>query len=449
MAKTTAWRHGARTPGARTLSVAITLAAVCGSAAAFPDKVILRDGTEYVGEVLSDTDRMVEIKTTISNIETTLKIEKWRVREVVLDAVDAPDADTDTADLPVAGDRDDPRDDSATEYENLKREGYALVLEIPMEGTFGEDIYPKSIASALEWAVGSGVTDVVFRINSGGGEVWAANKIVEIMERHEDDLRYHGLIESAISASIWPMFECDTISMAPGSDFGGAVVYSQTSTGEVEVDKKMNSIMAAKLASSAESKGHNPAIVRAMMLSEAEVWKYRRAGTTMPWRLTDLKANATAPGMEYELVDSDQQIMTLTQREAADLGVAIALADGSLESVATSVNLGPWDDAGAFGAETAEEWNRKSDRLRDRIQTTATALLLEANRMNNAGTVGSVGLAVNVARRKMAELKRYLNEAEDLEMDDIIGSFDGLDLDLLEDQIERRGAEVRRVRNGP
>jgi len=35
-----------------------------------------------------------------------------------------------------------------------------------------------------------------------------------------------------------------------GADFGGAVVYSQTSTGEVEVDKKMNSIMAAKLASS-------------------------------------------------------------------------------------------------------------------------------------------------------------------------------------------------------
>ena len=36
-----------------------------------------------------------------------------------------------------------------------------------MKGTFGEDIYPKSIASALEWAVGSGVTDVVFRIDSG------------------------------------------------------------------------------------------------------------------------------------------------------------------------------------------------------------------------------------------------------------------------------------------
>ena len=245
------------------------------------------------------------------------------------------------------------------------------------------------------------------------------------------------------------MFECDTISMAPGSDFGGAVVFSQTSTGEVEVDKKMNSILAAKLASSAEAKGHDPVIVRAMMLSESEVWKFRRAGTSMPWRLTDIKANATAPGMEYELVDTDQQIMTLTQREAADLGVAIALADDSLESVVTSVNLGMWDDAGTFGTETAEEWNRKSDRLRDRIQTTASALMIEAARMNNAGTVGSVGLAVNVARRKMAELKRYLREAEDLEMDTIIDSFEGLDLDLLSDQIERRGAEVRRVRNGP
>lgn len=445
MGNTMGWRFGARG-----LVTAITLAAACGTASAFPDKVILRDGTEYIGEVVSDTDREVQIKTTISNIETTLRIEKWRVREVVLDATDAPDTDPapESPNRPVAG-SDEADDASEYEYENLKREGYALVLEIPMEGTFGEDIYPKSIASALEWAVGSGVTDVVFRINSGGGEVWAAEKIVEIMERHEDDLRYHGLIESAISASIWPMFECDTISMAPGSDFGGAVVFSQTSTGEVEVDKKMNSILAAKLASSAEAKGHDPVIVRAMMLSESEVWKFRRAGTSMPWRLTDIKANATAPGMEYELVDTDQQIMTLTQREAADLGVAIALADDSLESVVTSVNLGMWDDAGTFGTETAEEWNRKSDRLRDRIQTTASALMIEAARMNNAGTVGSVGLAVNVARRKMAELKRYLREAEDLEMDTIIDSFEGLDLDLLSDQIERRGAEVRRVRNGP
>ena len=190
MGNTMGWRFGARG-----LVTAITLAAACGTASAFPDKVILRDGTEYIGEVVSDTDREVQIKTTISNIETTLRIEKWRVREVVLDATDAPDTDPapESPNRPVAG-SDEADDASEYEYENLKREGYALVLEIPMEGTFGEDIYPKSIASALEWAVGSGVTDVVFRINSGGGEVWAAEKIVEIMERHEDDLRYHGLI---------------------------------------------------------------------------------------------------------------------------------------------------------------------------------------------------------------------------------------------------------------
>lgn len=417
------------------------------------DKVILRNGTTYVGTIVNNNDRVVEIETTVSNIKTTMKIEKWRIREIV-DTDDAPDStggpSTDPAPSIRGGgfSRDAAPVPAAAEIEILKREGYALVLEIPLVGEFGGDIYPKAVDVSLRWAVDHGVSDVVFRIDSGGGQVWAADKIVEIMERYEDDLRYHGLIESAISASIWPMFECDTLTMAPGSDFGGAVVFSQTATGEVEVDKKMNSILAAKLSSAAEAKGHDASIVRAMMVSENEVWKYRRSGSSDSWKLTDIKANATAPGMEYEQVVTDQQILTLTSRKANELGVAKELADDSLESFASAVRLGPWDNAGSFGIESSDEWNKKSDDLRDRIDTTVRSLLIELSGIDDSMTIGYAGQIAQGATKKLAELKRMLRDAEDLEMGTIVKSYDELDFDLIEDRINSLKTMIRRARGG-
>ena len=155
-----------------------------------------------------------------------------------------------------------------------------------------------------------------------------------------------------------------------------------------------------------------------------------------------------ARDMEHEIVDSANEVLTLTSKEADELGVAMLLADDSLESLTTVTAMGPWDDAGTYGAEAAEEWNAKCDRMRDRISTTVRSLLLELSRMDGNMTVGSAGLIVNTGRRKLAELERLLDQAKDLEMDTIVDSFDGLDMELIKDQLDRLQADIRRVRSG-
>lgn len=293
------------------LSLLALLGMMCiTSTQSIADEVVMRDGTVHTGKVVSRDRRTIVIDTEIHGISTRLELDRRSVRSIVIsdDAEETPATTTDagspsTLSIPTAV---EPEED---EDVVLKRDGYNLVLEVPLKGTFGQDIYPLGIANSLAWAKEVGVTDVVFRINSGGGEVWCASDMVEIMKEYRGDFKMHMLIESAISASIWPSFTCDTITMAPGSDFGGAVVY-RASTNNLEVDKKMNSIYASKLSSAAEANGHLGILVPAMIVSDNSVYAYKDQNGE--WQFSDTTEGIPS---NYETIDGPDTILTLTHKQ--------------------------------------------------------------------------------------------------------------------------------------
>ena len=432
------------------------IAAVAGLAAlpASADILTLRDGREYKGTIVAQSPREVIIDTLVSNIRTRITVQRREIRALRLDpatrienlinepetpagAIDnAGDTDQGTASTGSAG---------ARNFE--RRDGHAFVIEIPLTGTFGQDFYPKGIASSLDWAAENGVTDVVFRINSGGGEVWAAMQITDIMERHIDSMRYHMLIESAISASIWPSFMCETISMAPRADFGGAVVYSQNATGSAEVDKKMNSILAAKLASSAEGNGHSKYIAPAMVISEKQLIAYRMRGTNGEWQLTDDPNKLNDRTLETVLIDGPDSVLTLTTRDAVDYGIANGLNDRSLEELARVVGIGPFDLAADVGAEMMDEWNDESADLRESLETVAASFSSNIDRFNATNRYSIALNALRESRKDLARWKRLLRDAEDLEMDAIIEGFD-IDHEYWSDELKTRQDDLMRMRLG-
>jgi len=124
------------------------------------------------------------------------------------------------------------------------------------------------------------------------------------------------------------------------------------------------------------------------------------------------------------------------------------MTNDSLESFATAIHLGPWDNAGSFGIDASKEWNKKSDDLRDRIDTTVRSLLIELSGIDDNMTIGYAGQIAQGATRKLAELKRMLKAAEELEMDTIVKSYDGLDFDLIQDRIDALKLMIRRARGG-
>lgn len=433
-----------RTLKPSTLALAAGIALACIGGTAIGDQVILRDGTVYEGTVISENRREVIIETEVHGISTRLTLSARDVRSVSrtpLTATPASSIDAPRTTLSI------PKSDSDDKAEkvSLKREGYQLLMEVPLTGTFGQDIYPLAVKSSLEWAIENGVTDIVFRINSPGGEVWAAQDMVAVMERYSDDLTYHMLIEHAISASIWPAFWCETISMAPGADFGGAVVYSTDSTGSAEVDKKMTSIMASKLGSAAEANGHSRFLVQAMMLSEAEVYAFRDHGE---WTLTNSSDNLPRG---YETIDGPNTILTLTTEQAAKYGIVTEMDSKSLESFATAHGFEKWDSAGDIGQTLSDRDIKKCKVLRNRLTATLTSFSSDMIDYSSTTRISHRGASMQSMKKHLGMYKRIMMQAESMEMPSIVDGYENaIDVVYWEQEIETNLARLRRYkRMGP
>ncbi|MCA9275392.1 MAG: hypothetical protein KDA29_05155 [Phycisphaerales bacterium] len=424
----------------RMLALAATMAL---TSVALGDEVIMRDGTVHTGTVVSRDRRSVIIDTEIHGISTRLTLDRNNVRSIVMGETET-EAETDEStpsienSIPSLPSASEKKED---ERKVLKRDGYNLILEVPLKGTFGQDIYPLGIAESLAYAKEVGVTDVVFRINSGGGEVWCSSDMVEIMNNYRGEFKMHMLIESAISASIWPSFTCDTITMAPGSDFGGAVVY-RMNTGNLEVDKKMNSIYANKLSSAAEANGHLGILVPAMIVSDNSVYAYKDANGE--WAFSNTTEGIPS---NYEVIDGPDTILTLKHSQAKKYGLTYVMEEGrSLEEFCKVHGIEKWDNAGDYGTQIVEESVEDCKRVRDQLEATITGFYGELGQYGGARTFRTAGSALNSMKKYMGHYKRYMKQAEEMHMPSIVDSFDqAIDVTYWQNWIEDTKKDLRRM----
>jgi len=338
------------------IGIALAVSAIGLASSALGDVVRTRDGREIVGVIVSETSTTIVIDTVIANIRSNLTVRRAEVRSIERGPVPEgffepkhparPSAPRPTEGRDGGGARPatTPRRTRPNPRAHDPRAG-TMILEIPIEGVFGEDIIPIGVSNALDKAARRGVEHIVFRINSNGGFVWAAEDIADILEDRADEFTYHALIDKAISASIWVALSCDTMHMAPGATIGAAVVFSEdASTGNAEVDAKMNSAIAARLASRAEIHGHNPDVVRAMVIGAAELWAWSDESGAVR-----VGADRPAGAPDAKRLDAHDTVLTLTTEEAARVGFAEALSESSLDALAEALSLDDWKSAGTAG----------------------------------------------------------------------------------------------------
>jgi len=439
----------------KSLSKSMTIAIAAGATlawmtnAALSDTVVLRDGTTYDGTIISENRREIVIETLVHGIKTRMTLSARDVRSTTRTPLNSTPASSDTPainpSMPTIG--SGMGKDDGDPVIPIKREGYRLLMEVPLKGTFGKELYPLSVANSLKWATENGVTDVVFRINSGGGALWCANDMVAIMKEYRGKVKMHMLIESAISASIWPSFNCDTITMAPGSDFGGAVGYTTNSTGSAEVDLKMNSIMSAKLESTADANGHSGYLVRAMILSSASVYAYKDYNDE--WVFSD-----TTHGIpdNYKTIDGPNSVLTLTAKKAIKYGIVDAMTEGkSLKEFARVRGFEKWDSVGDVGHIIAKRDNKKSEALQKRLDSTLSSFQSNIIDYNASTRISIRGAAMQSLKKNLGMYKRIMRQAETMAMPSIVDGYeDAIDVEYWEQEIETNLARLRRYkRQGP
>jgi ATP-dependent protease ClpP protease subunit len=393
-------------------------------AAAAEDTIMLNDGKMYTGTILSETDDYIEIETSVGSIPTTLKLDRGLIVSVVKGhRVWKPPAESDGAAAPAAVD-----DDSIA------------VMEIPIVGEFGKDVLPISFRAALDYAARYNVKHIVLRINSPGGSVWAAREILQAMEARRAEFHFHALVESAISAAIWPTFACETIHIAPKGEMGGAVAYRTDGRGNVEVDAKMNSIFAAEIVTVAEALGHNGNVIRAMVLMPSELYCLHDGDAVV------LGGTKPSGSVEFETIDGPTTVLTLTSNEAVRLGIARAAKSVAFDDEIAA--LGVAKPRTIDGSGLMERWASQCDKRRKLAQASAEKLIDAWDRAEAATEIDDAIAALEDFQREHPRFAKYANEFfECFPMDESIDREQVADLtDKVRDAIK----ELRRMkREGP
>jgi hypothetical protein len=310
---------------------------------AFADQVDLSDGRSFQGKVLTDNDQIVRIDAMVIGIRTKISFPRSEVAKVT------------TAPLPADFFNAVP-DQQPVQVVT----GQNLYLDIPVNGIIGKDIYADGILRALNYAKSHGCKAVVFEINSTGGSVEEANKILEVLRSAQGDLQYFALVQNAVGEALPIALNAQRLFVYPNAKLGGTSEdfksFADGSTPELQ--SILRTQLANQAGASADSNYRYPRLVKAMIdPAEADAaWIDDQGaievGLTLPAGVPKNRVIFQSSGKD------DKRVLTLSHDQLKELGV--------------ETYNGTSDQLGAKLA--AKGWKRESDYGAVAMSTTAKYL---------------------------------------------------------------------------
>ncbi|MDB3961538.1 hypothetical protein N9411_00820, partial [bacterium] len=184
-----------------------------------------------------------------------------------------------------------------------------------LRGVIGEDIASPFVSLARDAARDLGVERVIIDLDTPGGSVHEA-QVIQSRIRSESEIEWAVYCRDVISAGIWIAFAADEMLFHPSGTFGGALAYSSDAAGNFEVDAKFNSIAAAKVIADMHRPELAP-VVRAMMISNAELWVSESVSGS---EFFNAKPDS-ASGLQTSRLNRSGAVLTLSASEASRLGL--------------------------------------------------------------------------------------------------------------------------------
>ena len=228
----------------------------------------------------------------------------------------------------------------------------SLYVEIPLVGSFGRDTYRESVIQTIRMAaVNPHIQHIVFTIDSDedAGSLFET----EVLGIHTDKLEFHGVIQDALFLATASVFFCDSLYVAEGARVGGLPLKQYFPDGSDEVLAKWVGIRTNQLASAAETRGHNPAIVRAMIDDTKSLHYWRQDGEVFV---------SNSPPIIAELVQNYEHItpvfegetIALTHDQAIKLNLAQHIEEFDAAWVGDKLGAQHWISANRFGHVTTD-----------------------------------------------------------------------------------------------
>lgn len=235
-----------------------------------------------------------------------------------------------------------------------KSAGLEFYIEVPMIDNkdiknygVGGNITAESIINSVRYASGNDkVNHVVFMMDTGGGSLYHAEAMEDIIEKHHDNTEFHIVVQNAISAGIWTAFSCDTIFMCKAGTLGGATAYYQVSDQEVVAAPDIPWI-AANLEFTAKRNGYPPQLIAPLMLMKSELhyWNDEDGKKVLS---NDPPADRKAV-KRYRHLDQSNTVLTLTTNDAIEIGIAKPIDDFDATLVGKQLGLPGWTRGNRYG----------------------------------------------------------------------------------------------------
>ena len=222
----------------------------------------------------------------------------------------------------------------------------ATCFHIRIDGVIGKDFTARRMESLLKQATEAKPDVVLLEINTPGGTIGDAEKIVDLIITHKD-LRFVAFVRKALSAGAAITLACPEIYVTETATIGGATPYRVTSTGRIvhlprDINEKMQSIWRAACRKAAQRGGHSSLIAEAMVDRDFALTMRKENGKVVLER--DGRGKTLA---------AKGRLLTLTAKEAVDCRLAKGLVT-DLDALGAMLGMEGWHPA----AQSIQEQNK-------------------------------------------------------------------------------------------
>ncbi|MCC7409718.1 MAG: hypothetical protein IT442_16755 [Phycisphaeraceae bacterium] len=409
--------------GRQSLSLLVVAALWAGSA--WADKLILKDGTQQEGRLVSRDDQLVVFEVQIGKIKIERQFPAQDVERIETDAPEATQA------VDAAGNPAPESDDSTTVVQQdvpsgpapapaTGRGGYFLV---PLEGDFGTEITGEIFQRCLDKAAELKPSAVVVTIKSPGGMVstlmdmldasmtWQSQQTIPLVVLVKDE---------AFSAAAIFALSAKQLYVMPGSAIGAALVVHLDRgqmtdlAGSGAVGEKFASAFRAKARTALEQAGRDPLISEAMIDPDVELYLARDSQgrprlVRGPLTLSEQRSDrfTRAPTMVVER----GKLLTLTSNEAIALGAAQGVA-ADVDELGRLMGLEGWTAINDFGVRTTAARVALVAEVRDKYAKSAEGITqgLSLYLQSTSGEINQIERSVLSVRSRLMRIERLVEE---------------------------------------
>lgn len=382
------------------------------------DRLILKDGTQQEGRLVSRDDYRVVFEVQIGKIKVERLFPVQDVERIEADlAAESGDV------VPPGADGGGPTKQGGAGAAAVSKPGKGTYFLIPLEGDFGSEITSPVFQLCLDKAAELNPSAVVVTIKSPGGMVSTLMEMLDASMAWQSQQTIPLVVlvkDEAFSAAAIFSLSCKHLYIMPGSAIGAALVvnidHGQMSdlAGSGAVGEKFASAFRAKARTALELAGRDPLISEAMIDPDVELYLSRDPqGRPLLVRgpLTQSEIYSSRfPEPPTQILDRGK-LLTLTSNEAIAMGAAQGIA-ADVDEVGKLMGFEGWTSISDFGAKTTAARSAMVADVRDKYAKSAQGITqgLSTYLQSTSGEISQIERSVIAIRTRLMRIERLVEE---------------------------------------